>query len=486
MSTHLTTRESTAPNVTLIIVSLALAGIVVSLMQTLLIPIIPQLPTLLEAKPSDTSWVITATLLAGAVSTPIVGRLGDMFGKRRMLLISVVSLIVGSVIGALSGSLIPLIIGRVLQGLSAGVVPLGISILRDVLPKERLGSATAMISASLGVGGALGLPISAVIADNFDWHMLFWVSTVLGGVVLVLIAVVLPESQVRTGGSFDHVGAVTLSTALVGLLLAISKGGDWGWTGRLTLAMFALAAAAFAVWALWELRTPRPLVDLRVTVGRQVLLTNLAAVVFGVAMFAMSLVFPQMLQLPESTGYGLGKSLLVVGLVMAPSGFVMMLVSPISARISASMGPRVTLMAGAVVVAGAYILAALTLTSLWEFVLVSILIGAGIGLAYGAMPALIMGAVPATETAAANSLNTLMRSVGTSFASAIAGVVLAGMTLSDGLTPSENAFKVVLLIAAAGAIAALVLAAFLPGRAQSADSADAGVGAELQAVRPTV
>lgn len=465
MTTNLTTRaESKTPHVTLIIIALAFAGIVVSLMQTLLIPIVPELPKLLDAKASDTSWVITATLLAGAVSTPIVGRLGDMFGKRRMLLVSVCLLIVGSVIGALSGSLVPLIIGRVLQGLSAGVVPLGISILRDVLPRERLGSATAMISASLGVGGALGLPISAVIADRWDWHMLFWVSTVLGVLVLVLIAVVLPESKVRTGGKFDYVGAVALSTALVGLLLAISKGSDWGWTGGLTLAMFALALVAFIIWGWWELRSPRPLVDLRVTAGRQVLLTNLAAVVFGIAMFAMSLVFPQILQLPESTGYGLGKSLLVVGLVMAPSGFVMMLVSPISARISATMGPKVTLMAGAVVVAGAYVLAALTLNHLWEFILVSIIIGAGIGLAYGAMPALIMGAVPPTETAAANSLNTLMRSVGTSFASAIAGVVLAGMTLSDGLTPSENAFKVVLLIAAAAAAAALVLAAFLPGR----------------------
>ncbi|GAA1459829.1 MFS transporter [Williamsia maris] len=481
MSTTTPPRSSSStPNVTLVIISLAFAGIVVSLMQTLLIPIIPQLPTLLDARSSDTSWVITATLLAAAVATPVVGRLGDMFGKRRMLLISVAILIVGSVVGALSESLAPLIVGRALQGLSAGVVPLGISILRDVLPKEKLGSATAMISASLGVGGALGLPISAVIADNWDWHMLFWVSTVLGVVVLISITVVLPESKVRTGGAFDHVGAITLSTALVGLLLAISKGADWGWTSGMTAGMFALAVVAFAVWGWWELRTTRPLVDLRVSAGRQVLLTNLAAVVFGIAMFAMSLVFPQMLQLPESTGYGLGKSLLVVGLVMAPSGFVMMLVSPISAKISASMGPRVTLMAGAIVVAGAYVLAAFTLTHLWEFILVSILIGAGIGLAYGAMPALIMGAVPATETAAANSLNTLMRSVGTSFASAIAGVVLAGMTLSNGVTPSKNAFTVILLIAAGGAVAAFVFAAFLPGRSDGTGEAD-HADRELQA-----
>ncbi|GAA3549207.1 MFS transporter [Amycolatopsis ultiminotia] len=449
-----------------IVAVLALAGVVVSLMQTLIIPLVPKLPSLLHASAADAAWAVTATLLAAAVATPTVGRLGDMYGKRRMLLVSVLMLIAGSVIGATSDSLVPMITGRALQGLSAGVIALGISIMRDELPAERLGAATALMSASLGIGGALGLPLAALLAERADWHLLFWTSAVLGAVVLVLVWVLVPESRVRAGGRFDFVGAAGLSVVLVALLLAVSKGSDWGWGSGLTLGLVAGAVVVALVWGRWELRTRRPLVDLRVTARRQVLLTNVASAVFGFAMFAMSLVLPQLLQLPAETGYGLGQSLLVVGLVMAPSGLVMMAVAPVSARISAARGPKVTLMAGALVVAVGYALAIVLMSAVWQLVLTSCVISAGIGLAYGAMPALVMGAVPVSETAAANSLNTLMRSIGTSVSSAAAGVILARLTTSAGPVqlPSQDAFRVVLAIGSAAAIVALCVAAFIPGR----------------------
>ncbi|MEU6644673.1 MFS transporter [Saccharomonospora sp. NPDC046836] len=452
-----------------IVAVLALAGIVVSLMQTLVIPLVPKLPELLGASASDTTWAITATLLAAAVATPTVGRLGDMYGKRRMLLFSLGMLVIGSAVAAVSSSLAPMVVGRALQGLAAGVIPLGISIMRDELPSERLGSATALMSASLGVGGALGLPAAAFLAERADWHLLFWASAGLGAVAAVLVLTIVPESAVRTGGRFDLPGAVGLSVALLCLLLAISKGADWGWGSALTMGLFGAAAVVLLLWGWWELRTRQPLVDLRTTARRQVLLTNLASVVFGFAMFAMSLVLPQLLQLPEATGYGLGQSMLAVGLVMAPNGLVMMAMAPVSARISQARGPKVTLMLGAAVVATGYGLSIVLMSQIWELVLVSSIIGAGIGLAYGAMPALVMAAVPVSETAAANSLNTLMRSIGTSISSAVAGVVLAHMTLSLGsaTVPTQDGFRVVLAVAAAAALVALGVASFLPGRRPS-------------------
>ncbi|WNF00435.1 MFS transporter [Streptomyces luomodiensis] len=454
------------PRTNLVVGVLALAGIVVSLMQTLVIPLIPELPELLDASPSDTTWAVTATLLAGAVVTPVTGRLGDMYGKRRMLLISLVMLVAGSAVGGLSDSLAPMVAGRALQGLAAGVVPLGISIMRDELPAERLGAATALMSASLGVGGALGLPAAAFLAERADWHVLFWTAAGLGAVATALVAMCVPESAVRTGGRFDVVGAVGLSTALVCLLLAISKGADWGWTSGLTGGLFAVSALALVVWGRWELRTERPLVDLRTTARRQVLLTNAASAVFGFSMFAMSLLLPQLLQLPKATGYGLGRSMMTVGLVMAPSGLVMMAMAPLSARISKTAGPKVTLMLGATVVTVGYGLNIVLMSAVWQLVLVSSVIGAGIGLAYGAMPALVMAAVPVSETAAANSLNTLMRSIGTSISSAVAGVALAQLTITYGSVtlPSQDGFRVVMAIGAGAALIALVLAAFLPGR----------------------
>ncbi|MGV8875335.1 MAG: MFS transporter, partial [Rhodococcus sp. (in: high G+C Gram-positive bacteria)] len=459
---------------------LALTGIVVSLMQTLIIPLIPQLPALLQASAADTAWAVTATLLAGAVAVPVVGRLGDMFGKRLMLLVSLTLLIAGSITGALSESLIPLIIGRALQGLAAGVIPLGLSIIRDVLPREKVAGATATMGASLGVGGALGLPAAALIAQYADWHILFWVSAGLGLVVAGLVTVTVPESEVRTGGAFDAVGAVGLAVALVALLLAISKGSVWGWSSSITLGLLVIAVVSLVFWGWWELRTRQPLVDLRVSARRQVLLTNLASIVFGFSMFAMTLVFPQVLQMPTETGFGLGRSMLVTGLVMAPSGIVMMLIAPLSSRITTTRGPKTTLMIAAVVVAAGYIFGVVTMSAVWHLVAISCIIGAGIGMAYGAMPALIMGAVPSSESAAANGLNALMRSLGTSMASAVAGVILAQLTITQGSTelPAQDGFRLTMGLAALAAVVALALAAFLPPPVATGSTVATGQGAK--------
>lgn len=481
---------SAPPRSNAVVAVLALAGIVVSLMQTLVIPIVPELPKLLNAPASDTAWAVTATLLAAAVATPVVGRLGDMVGKRRMLLTSIVLLVSGSVVCALADSLVPMIVGRALQGLSAAVVPLGISILRDTVSAEKLAGSTAVMSASLGVGGALGLPTAAFIADNWDWHILFWTSAALGVVSFLLVLTFVPESQNRVGGRFDLVGSLGLSAGLVSLLLAVSKGADWGWTSGTTLVLGAAAVLILAAWGWWELKAKQPLVDLRTTAKPQVLFTNLASIALGVSMFAMSLVLPQLLQLPEQTGYGLGRSMLTVGLVLAPQGLVMMVMSAASAKITKAKGPKVTLMIGALIVASGYALNILLMSEVWHLILVSCIIGAGIGFTYGALPALIMGAVDPSQTGAANSLNTLMRSLGTSFASAIAGVILAQMTTDFGgyALPSENGFKVVMAIGAGAALAAFLLATFIPkAKAKvpalasvggGADEADGAEGAE--------
>ncbi|MEU0380355.1 MFS transporter [Streptomyces cyaneofuscatus] len=449
---------------------LAFAGIVAALTQTLVVPLIAQLPTLFDTSASNASWVITATLLAAAVSTPVAGRLGDMYGKRRMLLVSLVPLILGSVVCALSSSVIPMIAGRGLQGLGMGVVPLGISLLRDVVPAQKLGPSIAIMSASMGVGGALGLPFAAAIAENTSWRVLFWVVAVLALAVGALILALVPADRPATAaaGRFDLPGAIGLGAALIALLLAVSKGADWGWGSATTLTLFAAALILLPTWGWWELRLSDPLVDLRVTARPQVLMTNTASVLVGFAMYAQSLVVPQLLQLPEATGYGLGRSMLAMGLWMAPAGLMMMAMSPVGAKLSAAKGPKVTLAVGSLLIAAGYGLSVPLISSgsPWSLLIVTLVCNSGVGFAYGAMPALIMSAVPPSETASANSFNALMRSIGTSFAAAVIGVVLARMTTDFGGIPlaSENGFRVAMLIGCGVGLAAAVVAALIPVR----------------------
>ncbi|MFC8724266.1 MFS transporter [Streptomyces bacillaris] len=457
-----------------IVAILAFAGIVAALTQTLVVPLIAQLPVLFDTSASNASWVITATLLAAAVSTPVAGRLGDMYGKRRMLLVSLVPLVLGSAVCALSSSVVPMITGRGLQGLGMGVVPLGISLLRDVVPAEKLGPSIAIMSASMGVGGALGLPFAAAVAENTSWRVLFWVVAVLALAVGALIAALVPADRPATAaaGRFDLPGAIGLGAALIALLLAVSKGADWGWSSATTLTLFAAALVLLPAWARWELRLRDPLVDLRVTVRPQVLMTNTASVLVGFAMYAQSLVVPQLLQLPEATGYGLGRSMLAMGLWMAPAGLMMMVMSPLGAKLSAAKGPKVTLAVGSLLIAAGYGLSVPLIGSgsPWSLLLVTLVCNSGVGFAYGAMPALIMSAVPASETASANSFNALMRSIGTSFAAAVIGVVLARMTTDFGgfPLPSENGFRTAMLIGCGVGLAAAVVAALIPVRTTKA------------------
>lgn len=446
-----------------IVAVLAIAGLASSFMFTLVVPIQSKLPELLDASREDTAWVVTSTLLAAAVMTPIAGRLGDMYGKRRIVLVLLALLVVGSVIAAASTGIIGVIIGRTLQGAVTGVVPLGISILRDVLHEDRVDSAIALISATLGVGGALGLPISALITERSDWHVLFWVSAALGAVVFALVLWIVPVSALRTGGRFDYVGTAGLAVGLLGVLLAISRGNEWGWTSPATLVSGLGGLLVLLVWGWYELRIAEPLLDLRVAARRPVLLTNITSIAFGFSLFASNVVYPQMLELPATVG-GFGLSLVAASLVVMPAGLVMMVLSPFSGRLARTMGPKLLLVLGAVALVLTYGFTLLFASEVWQILVANIGIGFGIGFGYAAMPMLIMRSVPQSETGASNGLNALFRSLGTSTAAAVVGAVLATYVVDlDGVAvPGPAAFQVSFLLGGAAAVVALLVALFIP------------------------
>ncbi|MEU1043426.1 MFS transporter [Streptomyces sp. NPDC005907] len=448
-----------------VVATLAFAGIVAAITQTLVTPLIAELPKILHTSPSNSAWVITVTLLAAAVCVPVSGRLGDLLGKRRMLLACSIPLVAGSVVCALASSVVPMIVGRGLQGMGMGMVPLGIALLRDVVPAEKLSSSIALVSASMGIGGGLGLPIAAAVAQYASWRVLFWACAVLAAAIAVLIWFLIPDVPAAAKGQqFDAPGALGLAVGLVCLLLAVSKGADWGWGSATTLGLFAAAVVVLGAWGVWELRTRDPLVDLRTTARPRVLFTNVASVFVGFGMYAGMLVIPQLLQFPEATGYGLSQSMLAAGLWMAPGGVMMMFVSPLGGKLTDARGPKFTLICGVLVIAAGYGLSLALLGSAWGLMLVCMVINSGVGLAYGSMPALIMGSVPLSETAAANGFNTLMRSLGTSIGAAVIGVVLSQLTTTMGgySFTSEDGFRTALLIGGGVALVAAVIAALIP------------------------
>ncbi|MFF4013927.1 MFS transporter [Streptomyces sp. NPDC001843] len=468
--THTTTDQPARSASGAVVPVLAFAGIVVAVMQTLLVPVIKDLPQLLDTAPSNATWVLTSTLLSGAVATPIMGRLGDLYGKRRMLIASLAVMVVGALVSALTSELLTMIVGRTLQGFAMGAIPLGIGLMRDTLPREKLGSAMALMSSSIGVGGGLALPAAALVAQHTDWHALFYGAAGLGVLSIALTLLVVPESTMRAEGSFDLLGALGLSAGLVLFLLPITKGSDWGWTSGTTLGLFAASAVVLVLWGVMELRIPAPLVDLRTTARPAVLFTNLASIMVGVSFYVVSLVLPQLLQLPKATGYGLGQSMVVAGLLVAPLGLTMMFTAPVYARLSAKYGPKLTLILGMLIIAIGYGAGLGLMSAAWQSLVIAVVLGAGIGLAYSSLPALIVSAVPASETGAANGLNTLMRSIGTSVSSAVIGMVLANTAnnVHGVAIPTMHGFRVSFLIATAAVLVGLVLALLLPGRRPAA------------------
>ena len=455
-----------------LVMVLAFGGVVVSLSQTLVIPLLGMLPAILGTTAVNASWVVTVTLLAGAVAGPVMGRLGDLYPKKYVIIGSALVMVVGSVLCALSSSLWPMLIGRALQGVGIGVIPIGIATMRELLPPARLGPAISMMSSSLGVGGALGLPAAAALAQYGSWQWMFWGSAVLGLAIVVLMMVKLRTlPAAKPDGSLDLIGALGLGVGLVALLLAVSKGADWGWASPITLGLFVLAAVAFPVWGLWVLRHTSPIVDLRVAARRPVLLTNIASVTVGMGLYAQLLIWPQILQLPVATGHCLGQSMVAMGLWTAPAGLAMMAVSPISGRLIVNRGPKATLVLGSIVISAGYLSGLFLMGTTWGVMAAGILTSAGVGLAYGAMPALIMASVPRSEMGSANSVNTLMRSIGTTTSAAVLGVILTQMSVDfEGLfVPTEVGLRTGLIFGGAVALVAAAVAATIPPPWESDD-----------------
>jgi MFS family permease len=444
----------------LVLTALAIAGLVVSVMQTLALPLLPEFMRAFHTSVSAVTWVFTATLLAGAVATPLLSRFGDMYGKKKMILVAMALLVAGSVVCAVSGSLAVLVAGRALQGVSSAMIPLAIGIIRDTFPRERITSAIGIVSATLGVGGGLGMLVTGIIAEHTtSYRPVFWISAVLGAIGLILVTVLAPAGSRRATGRPDLPGAVLLAAWLVCLLLAISEGPSWGWGTAGTVGLFAAAVAGCALWAVLELRVREPLVRLTLLVGPRSLSANLASMLLGFAMFAAFTLFTNLVQTPRAQlGYGLSGSVLDVGLYLLPATVGMLIFSALAGRFERRLGAAYTLAIGSLFVAASLAWLAISNSHVYDMVASSALQGVGFGIGYAALGTLAVQHVPMDSTAIASGVNSLVRTTGGSIGAAVVASVLASDVIHGTIVPTLHAYVISYVILAIGGVLAATAA----------------------------
>jgi MFS family permease len=443
---------------------LATAALAFSLLQSLVIPAIPQLEHTLHTSESGASWLLTAYLLSAAIATPILGRIGDMVGKERIIVAVLIALCVGSLISALATTLPVMLIGRVIQGAGGAVFPLAFGIIRDEFPAQRVAGAIGVMSAILGAGAGAGIVLAGPILVHLNYHWLFWIPLIMSLAATIATFLYVPESPVRSPGRINWVGAGLMSSWLVTGLLAISYAPTWGWGSSSVLGLFVATAVLLVLWVVSENRSDSPLVDMKMMRIPAVWSTNLAALLFGFGMFAMFIVLPQFTQTPTKVGYGFGASVTQSGLYLLPFAVLMAIVAPMTGRLSVIIGSKMVLIAGSLFAASSYVVLVLAHTQEWTMYVATGLLGIGIALGFASMANLIIEAVPVEQTGVATGMNTNIRNIGAALGSGIATSLVISSLLSDGY-PKEKGYVLAFAVSGAGLVVAALAAMLIPKRA---------------------
>ena len=455
-------------NVTLAI--LTLAGIAFALQQTMVIPALPTLQRELHTSTTWVTWVLTVFLLVASVATPILGKLGDQHGKERLLVISLAIFLAGSIGAAAAWNIWVLIAWRAVQGAGGAVFPLSYGIIRDEFPREKVGLGIGLISAVFGVGGGFGTVLSGLIVDHASWRWLFIVGAVGMAAAVVLVHRFVPESPIKTPSRVDFLGATLLSGGLIAMLVALTEGEHWGWTSGRVLGLAAAAVFLLLSWGFAELRVTEPMVDMRMMAQRQVLFTNLTALVAGFAMFGSFVLVPNFVEVPHGLGasishlvhYGFDASATKAGLYLLPSSVALLFAGPIAGLIGRRVGSKWPLAAGLALVAVAAGSLAIWNDRPWQILAAMPVLGVGVGFAFAAMATLITEAVRPTETGVATGMNTVMRTVGGVVGGQVGAALLAAHTIhgTHGV-PSVVGFEVAFAISAVAALVGAGVAVFV-------------------------
>jgi EmrB/QacA subfamily drug resistance transporter len=420
--------------------------------------------------PVGVGWLVTSFLLVAAGATVICGRLGDLFGRRRVMLAVLVCAGLGSAISALSSQLEWVIIGRAVQGMSAAVLPLCFGLLRENLPEQRVAIGVGIIAATAAVAAGTGLILGGLIVDHLTWPWIFYCSGSFAAVSIAFVLIWVPASAPQPAqGRIDVLGGVLFVPAIAGLLLAISNGKGWGWTDLRTLSVIAGSLVLLAIWIVHELRQKNPLINVRLFADRQVMLSNLAMALFGVGTAQLMLVLLLLMQQPSWTLVGLGVSATMAAMIKLPSNLLAAVAAPWSGFIAARHGARRALLVGIALVTTGWVAITLYHASIAFLIPMIVFVGFGGAMMYAAMPNLVVEIVPADRIGEATGLQQVVRATATAIGAQIVTLMLATSTVSDssrgaGVFPSAAAYDLALLFITSSCVACLLATFALPKR----------------------
>ena len=463
-----TTTDRTHPM--LILAVLSLGGLAYAMLSSSVIPALPTIQHALHATETEIAWLLTAYLLSASVGTAIIGRLGDMYGKERLLLCTLVILAAGTLLAAVSSSLVVIVVARFVQGAAGGIFPLAFGIVRDEFPHEKVAGSIGLLSAILGVGAGIGIVLSGVIVEHLNYHWLFWIPLLATIVAAVATWRFIPESPVRAPGRINWLAAALMTAGISTVLLAISETTRWGWGSPKTLGLSLIGVALSIAWIAVEVRSRRPLVDMTMMRIRGVWTTNLAAFLLGAGMYASFIVFPQFAQLPKSTGFGFGASVVVSGLYLLPSAIGMTILGIYAGRISARFGSRSALLVGTAFTTASFALLAVAHSHPYDLLIAAALLGVGVGLAFAALGNLIVVAVSNHQTGVASGMNTVMRTLGGALGGQLSATFIAAHTIR-GL-PAVTGFTETFVMATGFLLVCMIAGALVPSRQHAAAAVD--------------
>ena len=447
------------PNVILAVLSLA--GLAYAMLSSAVIPALPTIQRDLHTTETGVAWLLTGYLLSASVATSIIGRLGDMYGKERLLLYTLMVLAAGTLLGALSHSLFVLIIARVIQGSGGGIFPLAFAITRDEFPRERVAGSIGLMSSILGVGAGFGIVIGGLIVEHLTWQWLFWLPLFITLIAAFFTWRFIPESPVRVPGKVNWLAAALMSVGICSVLIAVSQTTTWGWGSPKTLALLLIGFLVIAAWIYVEVHSREPLIDMSMMRIRGVWTTNLTAFLLGAGMYSSFIIFPEFAQLAKSTGFGFGASVVDSGLYLLPSALAMGLLGSFAGRFARRFGSKIALVIGSGITASAFLWFAAVHSRPIDMLISSALLGAGIGLAFAALGNLVVQAVPPHQTGVASGMNTVMRTLGGALGGQIAATLIVDNTHHG--TPALTGFTESFLLAGGFLVVCLLTSLLVPG-----------------------